>query len=508
MNLSTATMPKLFSKGLGKYSHSTQPVGVGLVAIFVIAAAILFLGDTQVERNVLRSAGAEHERDLLRFSEVLHYSGLSITGPNARNDLPELALTSVFDRNVDRALFGLRAERMDIYTLEGFPIYSTDGVLRAPELSGGALEAFEAARLGQFTSFLRGNSSSLRDFGRETELLQSFFLVMDVPPDSVNTGRSLMVASLTTDVSDELNSAYATMWVIVGIFFFGSLVILLVVHWASVRSRARLQEANDALAEQYVAVRDSRERMIAAADSTKKAIAEELHGSVQTRLFSLWTRLSRVQSQSGGGPQIAVERDDLRQIIDELDDVRENEIRGLSHRLHPAIVRIGAAPALKSLCTRLSGDLNIQLSVDSSAAILEPAGSSTIPEPVRLAVFRIAELAIGNTVKHASATRCEVFWKYSATEQALRLIVEDDGIGFDPDGLTTSEFGGLGIMNIQDYTDSINGTAVLKSEPGWGTTLTVTVPFVPQELPQAGKRQGPGLEVRSNVTPFDQDKAA
>ena len=123
-------------------------------------------------------------------------------------------------------------------------------------------------------------------------------------------------------------------------------------------------------------------------------------------------------------------------------------------------------------------------------------------------MFRIAELAIGNTVKHASATRCEVLWKYSDSEQALRLIVEDDGVGFDPGALTTSEFGGLGIMNIQDYTDSIGGTAVLKSEPGWGTTLTVTIPFVPEELGQAERRPIASTDLPANVTPFDQQKAA
>lgn len=503
MSLNTAATSRSFSRSFGKYSHSTQPLGVGLVAILVIAAAILFLGDIQVERSIVRNAAAEHERDLLRFSESLHYSGLSLNGPDARQNLPALALTSSFSTNVKRSLFGLRAERMDIYTLEGVPIYSTEGLEKAPTLSGGALEAFEIARVGRFMSFLRGESDSQEELSSSSDLLHSFALIYDVPPDSIDSGRSLMVASIITDVSDELSTGYATIWSIVGVFFVGSLIILAVVHWASVRSRARLQEANDALAEQYVAVRESRERMIAAADSTKRAIAEELHGSVQTRLFSLWTRLNQVISSSENG----VDGSELRPIADELDDVRENEIRGLSHRLHPSIVRVGAVAALRSLCSRYSGDVKIELTVDRYAAELEPAGASPIPESVRLAVFRIAELAIGNTIKHASATHCRVTWKYSAFEQQLQLTIEDDGVGFDADGLSTAEFGGLGIVNIQDYTDSINGETVLKSEPGWGTTLTVAIPFIPEQKPEslesASRPQKP-----SNITPFDQQKAA
>lgn len=504
MSLNTAVRSRSFSRPFGKYSHSTQPIGVGLVAILVIAATILFFGDIQVERAVVRNAAADQERDVLRFSETLHYSGLNLNGPDARDSLPQLARTSNFSANVKRSLYGLRAERMDIYTLEGILVYSTEGIENTSTLSGGALEAFESATRGQFMAFLRSGSGSQQEASSNSDLLQSFALILDVPPDSIDSGRSLMVASITTDVSDELNAGYATLWTVVGVFFVGSLIILMVVHWASVRSRARLQAANDALAEQYVAVRDSRERMIASADATKRAIAEELHGSVQTRLFALWTRMNQLISKSPDG----IDGSELQPIADEIDDVRENDIRGLSHRLHPSIVRVGALPALRSLCNRMSGDVKVQLNVDRATAELEPAGISPIPESVRLAVFRIAELAIGNTIKHASATHCNVSWRFSEYEQVLMLIVEDDGVGFDPDGLTTAEFGGLGIVNIQDYTDAINGRAVLKSEPGWGTTLTVTVPFKSDVLPESARGRRRRAGTPENVTPFDQQKAA
>lgn len=512
MSLNISSSQHSHNSPIGSYSQSIQPLIIGLVAIFVIAAAIVILGDAQVERSVIRNAGAEHETELVRFSNVLHHSGLDLGNPQVREDLSGFTSTPAFATGVNRALFGLPAERVDIYSIDGTPLYSTAGIAGAPVLSGRALEAFDAARAGQFTSFFRAPSTSQRDFGTSGEFLQSFAVMSDVPPDSVNTGRPLLVAAITTDISSELSASYSTMWLIVSIFFFGSLAILVVVHWASLRSRARLQEANDELAEQYVAVRQSRERMIATADATKRAIAEELHGSVQTRLFSLWTRLNQFISNSGFGN--VIDRNELNAISDELDDIRENDIRGLSHRLHPSIVRVGAAPALKSLCTRLSGKVDVQLHVDKAASELEPPGASPIPETVRLAMFRIAELAISNTIKHAKATRCQVFWKYSESEQALRLIVEDDGVGFDPNMLVKSEMGGLGIVNIQDYSDSINGTTVLKSEHGWGTTLTVTVPFVPAKangMPahsKATESQESRKSLPSNVTPFDQKKAA
>ncbi len=504
MSSNTAPLSRLLSRPIGKYSYLSQPLGVGLFAILIITAAILFFGDSQVERSVVRNAGSEHERDLLRFSETLHHSGLDLSSSEVREDPFALTATSAFDAAVKRSLFGLRAERMDIYSLDGVALYSTEGLQNTAALSGSAQEALDAARGGQFTSFLRGTSSSREDLGVGAETLQSFAVLFNVAPGSGIAGHPVMVASITTDVADELTAGYATLWLVVGLFFFGSLTILAVVHWASVRSRARLQEANDALAEQYVAVRDSRERMIAAADATKKAIAEELHGSVQTRLFSLWTRLNGVVP----GPEGQIDRPELAAIADELDELRENDIRGLSHRLHPSIVRVGAAPALRSLCDRLSGEVEVNLNVGASAAELEPPGASPIPERVRLAVFRIAELAIGNTIKHASAKSCNVSWSYSSTRQQLLLVVKDDGVGFDPDALTTAEFGGLGIVNIQDYTDAIGGTAVLRSEPGRGTVLTVTVPFEPVETETQAAKPNSRPERPSNITPFDQQKAA
>jgi signal transduction histidine kinase len=326
-------------------------------------------------------------------------------------------------------------------------------------------------------------------------------VIRDVPPDSVETGRALMVAAISTDVSGEISSAYNTIWLVAGVFTIGSFLILTAVHWAYVRSRRRLQAANDALAAQNEAVRESRERMIAASDMTKRAIAEELHGTVQTKLFSLWLRLSQVKTKLDRGD--GADMLELGAVIAELDSVRENDIRGLSHRLHPSIVRVGAAPALKSLCGGLSGAVKIELKIDPAAARLEPLGASQIPEDIRLAAYRIAEMAIGNTIKHASASKCTVTWSYSRSKSRLELTVEDDGAGFDPASRAPS---GLGIVNIQDYTDALGGEVSLESRPGHGTTLRAHIPFIAPPTPLQTPAQTFGK--RSQSGPDEMARAA
>ena len=101
MSSNTAPLSRLLSRPIGKYSYLSQPLGVGLFAILIITAAILFFGDSQVERSVVRNAGSEHERDLLRFSETLHHSGLDLSSSEVRQDPFALTATKLAHRFVE-----------------------------------------------------------------------------------------------------------------------------------------------------------------------------------------------------------------------------------------------------------------------------------------------------------------------------------------------------------------------------------------------------------------------
>jgi signal transduction histidine kinase len=439
-------------------SSLNHPVGAGVVVILLIAAAILFVGDSQVERSVVQDARAVQTRELARFDEILHYSGVDI---GDRGSLEALTASPEFDVAVRRALFGANAQRLDLYSLQGEPLYSTTRNLPAAPVSG-SLVAFDEARRGVVASVFRSGAATLESFG----------LVRDLPPNEAGTGRSLMVAALSTDVSSEIESAYQTIWLIAGVFTVGSLIIVATVQWVSVRSRARLEHANRQLAARNVAVKESRERMIAAADATKRAIAEELHGTVQTKLYALWMRLSQVKTNADQGA--SPDPSELTEMADELDSIREDDIRGLSHRLHPSIVRVGALPALRSLVSNYGANLTTALVVNKAASGVEAGGTSELPEDLRLGAYRIAELAIGNVIKHAAAQKCTVSWLYEPDAGRIVLKIEDDGVGFDTSMAPTS---GLGVVNIKDYADSLGGVVTLASTAGSGTSLTVTFPF-------------------------------
>jgi signal transduction histidine kinase len=213
--------------------------------------------------------------------------------------------------------------------------------------------------------------------------------------------------------------------------------------------------------------------MVQAADSTKRAIAEELHGTVQSKLFAVWMQLT--QFRETNLDTIPDQIEELDKITAELDSVREDDIRGISHRLHPSIVRVGAGVGLRSLRNFYTSMIPVELEINEAVQQLEPAGTSVIPDNVRLGIYRIAELAMGNVAKHAEATFCKVGWSYDEIDQELIVSVSDDGKGFDPAELRQT---GLGMVNIGDYADAMNALLEIDSQPGNGTRLTLRIPFV------------------------------
>lgn len=450
-----------------------HPVGAGLATVALIGLAILVFGTRLVTNDFLDDVESRQIRQIAHLSETLHYSGLlSRDRDTLRQRFAGTAASSEFDEFIRRSIFGLDIARVDIYALDGTRLYTTDRHSASPSL--GESDYFKQARRGVPVSPLQHGLvlSDASGATKSTDVLTTFALIEDAPPDEDRGGRPLAVFAIYGDVGDSLTSLRTTIWYVVGVFFVGLAVIFVIVYRVSEASRKRLQDALAALQTQYRAVRESRERMLEADEAAKRAIAEELHGTVQTKLYAVWMKLTSVAGRARDlGRE---EADELDRIVDEVDAIREDDIRNLSHRLHPAIVRVGALAGLRSLRDYYDQLIPVDLEVADAAADLESVGISEIPERIRLATYRIAELALGNVVKHAAATRCVMRWDYDLDAGILTLSVSDDGVGFDyRAGIAT----GIGLVTIADYVDALGGSFKIASHPGEGTRLQVNFAF-------------------------------
>lgn len=97
-----------------------------------------------------------------------------------------------------------------------------------------------------------------------------------------------------------------------------------------------------------------------------------------------------------------------------------------------------------------------------------------LPARVESGLYRVAQAAIANAQKHAQAQHIEVL--LSADEQHVQLVVQDDGLGFDPELVAHRSEGHFGLAGMSERVKLLGGTLSIQSTPGTGTRIAVTVP--------------------------------
>jgi len=212
-------------------------------------------------------------------------------------------------------------------------------------------------------------------------------------------------------------------------------------------------------AEAQAALIESRARIVAAADTTRRRIEQDLHDGAQQRLVSLALQLrSRVQ----GSP-----RPEAGELVAEMDAVAEgligvlDELREIARGLHPAaLAEGGLRPALKTLARRSAVPVRLDVGV-----------GGRLPEPVELAAYYVVAEALTNAAKHAGAGVVDV--QVVADAAMLRVRVRDDGRG----GADLTR--GTGLVGLTDRVEALGGRFRLHSPPGAGTTVQAALPLGP-----------------------------
>ena len=205
-----------------------------------------------------------------------------------------------------------------------------------------------------------------------------------------------------------------------------------------------------------------------AQEEERKRISRDLHDDVSPDLIILIQKLDNLAS---------AQRMKLATVKENLENIRAQAVKALeslratAQGLRPRVIDdLGLVDALEWIAEELERDQGIQTKVESRR--MERA----LPPETQILLFRIAQEALNNIRKHARAS--SVIIKLEGGEGNIKLTVIDDGQGFaTPDkieGMVSA--GRLGLMGMGERAKLLNGTLRIKSAPGKGTEITVTLP--------------------------------
>jgi two-component system sensor kinase FixL len=215
-------------------------------------------------------------------------------------------------------------------------------------------------------------------------------------------------------------------------------------------------------------------RLIHAQEGERKRLARELHDELGQGLALLSVEIELL----GRGPPLDPEQINGRvQALSARVKNLSSDVHRLSHELHPAkLEQLGLAAAVRGLCRELATAHAIAIDFEQH----EVPGS--LPDELALCLYRIAQEALRNVVKHSAATTARVTLGVEGDE--ICLAVTDNGRGFDPRPMQPQA--SLGLVSMQERARLAHGRISVQSSPGGGTRVEVRVSLPLVSAPESG----------------------
>ena len=216
---------------------------------------------------------------------------------------------------------------------------------------------------------------------------------------------------------------------------------------------------------------EEKERMVEVQEETRKKLARDLHDGPTQSVAAMAMRINLVRRMMAKTPKDAMGE---LQKIEELAHRTTKEIRHMLFTLRPLILESqGLNAALQAMAEKMRETFGQTVLINVEESVLEnmEMGKQGV-------IFYIIEEAATNARKHANAVHIWVRLRPFEKDIAL-LEIEDDGLGFDVDAVNKSydQRGSLGMVNLRERTELVNGLLNLDSAPGKGTRVQVYLPL-------------------------------
>ncbi len=228
--------------------------------------------------------------------------------------------------------------------------------------------------------------------------------------------------------------------------------------------------AKDELKKRYVT------DIVRAEEETRRHLARELHdGPLQSSVAAIKRiQMAREILPYDAGPDLRGHLDTAEEVV----QIAAREIRDYCDELSPSWVRLGFVSSLDENAGRLAQAYGVAIHAGADESL------DSLPEEYSLALIRIFQEAVSNSVRHGHARSLRVSLRKEG--DSVRFTLEDDGLGFEARSLSEREYEALrttghrGLANMNERVRLLNGAMTLESHPGKGCGIDILFPF-PQE---------------------------
>jgi signal transduction histidine kinase len=223
-------------------------------------------------------------------------------------------------------------------------------------------------------------------------------------------------------------------------------------------------------AQLYQSLQQEKNRIVEIEENARKKLARDLHDGPTQSIAAIAMRLNYIRKLLQHEPS-KVDGEIVK--IEEMARRTTKEIRHMLFTLRPLVLETqGLAAALQQSIQKVQEtDTGVSIHLDAEKV------EDRIDLNTQGVVYYIIEEAVGNARKHAQARN--IWVRLRLEMDAVIAEVQDDGEGFDVRGVTSAydSRGSLGMVNMRERAELINGILTMDSAPGRGTTITLAVPF-------------------------------
>jgi signal transduction histidine kinase len=224
----------------------------------------------------------------------------------------------------------------------------------------------------------------------------------------------------------------------------------------------------------YQDIADEKERIVEVQEEARKKLARDLHDGPTQSVAAMAMRVNLARRM--------VERGLTQESMDELTKIEDlarrtsKEIRHMLFTLRPLVLESqGLTAALQAMADKMKEtfEQNVIIQVDENLASQLEMGKTGV-------IFYIAEEAVNNARKHAQAAHIWVRLKPLPKQADIAFLeIADDGLGFDVEAVNKSydKRGSLGMVNLRERSELVNGILHIESAPGKGAKIQVFIPL-------------------------------